>query len=112
MKVYGKNNKVYMTSGDKLLGNSKGLPSGYQELEFIESVDTKCCINTNYIPSLDVEFEIKLAVAQGVSSNTYIFGTNATTSSPRLNIRHNSGSAGDFTFFTQGSTGSAITTGS
>ena len=82
----------------RMMMNNARLPSEYQEVEYIESADRYCCINTEIIPSQTFEYDFVFYNGELYESNVYILGTAAASSRPRLNLGlHASGI--DYTYF-------------
>lgn len=64
------------------------IPDEYQEVEYIVSNGRNCCINTGIYPDRE-DFEVNFVFlnATSYSNDAYIFGTSASSSSPRLTIK-------------------------
>lgn len=71
-------------SGGGLLKKGSLLPSGYRQLEYIESSGTQY-IDTKVVPNVDRKTEIRLTLARTAQSQTEGFGANN-----NLNIVNNS----------------------
>ena len=97
---------VRQNNQEKQIYPASRLPSAYQEVEYITSADRYCSIDTGIIPWDNFEFTFIFNNQTSYSSNAYIFWTNSTSSSPRLNLRLDS-TAGNYSFFVNNSSWNA-----
>lgn len=82
------------------------LPNTLQEVEWIGSRDTKSFIETGVVPDGDMEIIFRFSIGAVLSTNRYIFGTNASVDNPRYNIRVNANET-TFSFYVNTASGSA-----
>ena len=87
---------------------SSSFTKDYQEVEYIASANRYCSINTGIIPWDNFEFTFVFNNQTSYSSNAYIFWTDSSTSSPRLNFRLDA-TAWNYSFFINNSSWSAQT---